>query len=228
MLAALVEQLGGLPQINPIVADQHQEIKAALVEALGQGDMVIINAGSSAGTEDHTAQVIAELGEVLVRRVAVVPGKPAGCGGGVWEDRKDGKPGLSGVGGVVFRAVRRTPLIDGLAGKHPPGPQAAADGVSGPGCTMPSPGTEQELVRVTLGPGGGVASSPRRCPGGPGPSPPWCRPTGCWWCRSWERGPGGGPASERGTAGGAGERQAVAGGAGHPCRSTPLTFWPRC
>ena len=63
MLAALVEQLGGLPQINPIVADRRQEIKAALAEAMGQGDMVIINAGSSAGTEDHTAQVIAELGE---------------------------------------------------------------------------------------------------------------------------------------------------------------------
>ncbi len=68
LLAALVEQLGALPQIYPIVADRRQEIKAALADALGQGDMVIINAGSSAGTEDHTARVIAELGEGIGAR----------------------------------------------------------------------------------------------------------------------------------------------------------------
>ena len=38
--------------------------------------MVIINAGSSAGTEDYTVHVLRELGEVLVHGVAIKPGKP--------------------------------------------------------------------------------------------------------------------------------------------------------
>ena len=38
--------------------------------------MVIINAGSSAGTEDYTVHVLRELGEVIVHGVAIKPGKP--------------------------------------------------------------------------------------------------------------------------------------------------------
>ncbi len=38
--------------------------------------MVIVNAGSSAGTEDYTVHVLRELGEVIVHGVAVKPGKP--------------------------------------------------------------------------------------------------------------------------------------------------------
>lgn len=98
MLAALVEQLGGLPLIQPIAADRHQEIKAALAKALGQGDLVIINAGSSAGSEDYTAQVIAELGEVLVHGVTMMPGKPTilGVGTGKSGYGQSRLPGISG------------------------------------------------------------------------------------------------------------------------------------
>ena len=39
-------------------------------------DMVIVNAGSSAGTEEFTVHVVRELGEVLVHGVAIKPGKP--------------------------------------------------------------------------------------------------------------------------------------------------------
>jgi putative molybdopterin biosynthesis protein len=38
--------------------------------------MVLINAGSSAGTEDYTVHVLRELGEVIVHGVAMKPGKP--------------------------------------------------------------------------------------------------------------------------------------------------------
>jgi len=38
--------------------------------------MIVVNAGSSAGSEDYTAAIIAELGEVLVHGVAMMPGKP--------------------------------------------------------------------------------------------------------------------------------------------------------
>ena len=42
-----------------------------------ENDIVIVSAGSSAGTRDFTADVIAELGEVLVHGIAIKPGKPA-------------------------------------------------------------------------------------------------------------------------------------------------------
>lgn len=59
--------------------------------------MVLISAGSSAGAEDYTRNLIAELGQVVVHGVAIKPGKPVVLG------IVEGKPGdwhsrLSGVG----------------------------------------------------------------------------------------------------------------------------------
>jgi molybdenum cofactor synthesis domain-containing protein len=76
VLAAQIESWGALATRWPIVPDEDESIKAAVVEAASTHDLVLINAGSSAGTEDWTAQVIRELGEVLVHGVAVRPGHP--------------------------------------------------------------------------------------------------------------------------------------------------------
>ncbi len=146
LLAALVEQLGALPQIYPIVADRRQEITAALADALGQGDMVIINAGSSAGTEDHTAQVIAELGEVLVHGVTMMPGKPTILG------VVQGKPVMGNPGYPVSAALSfdqfAAPLLAGLLGRRlPPRPVVAAQ----PAQKIPSKAGLEEFIRVTLG-----------------------------------------------------------------------------
>jgi putative molybdopterin biosynthesis protein len=40
-------------------------------------DIILINAGSSAGSEDYTKAIIEELGHVIVHGVAIKPGKPA-------------------------------------------------------------------------------------------------------------------------------------------------------
>ena len=47
-----------------------------VLDALAGSDLVVINAGSSAGREDFTADVIAGLGQVVVHGVAIKPGKP--------------------------------------------------------------------------------------------------------------------------------------------------------
>jgi putative molybdopterin biosynthesis protein len=146
MLAALVEQLGGRPEICPIVADRRQDIKAALEAALDTGDMVIINAGSSAGTEDYTAQVISELGEVLVHGVAMMPGKPTILG------VVQGKPVMGNPGYPVSAALSfdqfAAPLLAGLLGRRvPPRPLVAAQ----PAQKIPSKAGLEEFIRVTLG-----------------------------------------------------------------------------
>ena len=61
----------------PIVPDRLDEIRSAVSAALAECDIVLLNAGSSAGREDYSAQVIPELGGVLYHGIAMKPGKPA-------------------------------------------------------------------------------------------------------------------------------------------------------
>src|SRR5512135_368132 len=76
VLAAEVEQWGGIATRYPIVIDDFERIKAAVVGAAAKHDLVLINAGSSAGSEDFTARVVQELGTLLVHGIAVRPGHP--------------------------------------------------------------------------------------------------------------------------------------------------------
>ncbi len=76
MLAAAVTQSGGIAVRRDIVPDDYQAIKNAITDSLAACDMVLVNAGTSAGTEDYTYKVLEELGEVLVHGVATKPGKP--------------------------------------------------------------------------------------------------------------------------------------------------------
>lgn len=76
VLAAEVEQWGGVATRYPIVIDDFERIKAVVQDAASKYDLVLINAGSSAGSEDFTARVVQELGTLLVHGVAVRPGHP--------------------------------------------------------------------------------------------------------------------------------------------------------
>ena len=76
MLAAAVKDWGGEADRIGIVKDNAQDIREAVWASLQRNDMVIINAGTSAGRDDYTADVLAELGEVFVHGVAIKPGKP--------------------------------------------------------------------------------------------------------------------------------------------------------
>ncbi len=77
ILAGLVEDAGGVALRWPIVPDNYEAIKQAIADAVkSDANLVVINAGSSAGSEDYTAAAISELGEVLVHGVAMMPGKP--------------------------------------------------------------------------------------------------------------------------------------------------------
>lgn len=76
VLAAQVSNWGGLPTRWLIVPDQYASIKAAVRSAACDHDLVLVNAGSSAGSEDYTAHVVQDLGELLVHGVAVRPGHP--------------------------------------------------------------------------------------------------------------------------------------------------------
>ncbi len=76
-LSGLVRESHALPSVNDIIPDNEESIRSALLEASkSDADVVIINAGSSAGSKDYTAGIIAEIGKVYVHGVAMMPGKP--------------------------------------------------------------------------------------------------------------------------------------------------------
>ncbi len=146
IFSAMVTQWGGIPVTYPIVPDTFDEIKEMVKKASDECDMVILNAGSSAGREDFSTQVIKELGQVLYHGIAMKPGKPAilGC--------RDGKPilGVPGypVSGIIVIEEFLRPLMDYFLGRNA-SEKVCVDAV----LTRPilSGFKYQEFVRVRMG-----------------------------------------------------------------------------
>lgn len=80
VFSAQVTQYGGIPKRYGIVKDNYDILKSILKKAVSECDIVIINAGSSAGREDYTSDVISDLGEVYIHGVSIKPGKPVVLG----------------------------------------------------------------------------------------------------------------------------------------------------
>jgi putative molybdopterin biosynthesis protein len=76
VMAAQVNQWGGKAKRFPICKDDFENICQWVMDAVHDNDLILLNAGSSAGSEDFSAQVIEKLGKVLVHGVAVRPGHP--------------------------------------------------------------------------------------------------------------------------------------------------------
>jgi putative molybdopterin biosynthesis protein len=76
VLGGLVREWGGEPLRLGIVRDRVEDLKGAIEESCATADMVVVNAGSSAGSEDFTAEAVREAGEVIVHGVGIRPGKP--------------------------------------------------------------------------------------------------------------------------------------------------------
>jgi putative molybdopterin biosynthesis protein len=76
VMAAQVKAMGGIPTRFPITPDDFDSICARVQEAARDHDLILLNAGSSAGAEDFSAKVVEKLGTLLVHGVAVRPGHP--------------------------------------------------------------------------------------------------------------------------------------------------------
>ena len=76
MLAALFGNWGAVVRRHPVVADDREGLCQAISKVVPENDLVVINAGTSGGTEDFTATVLAGLGRVCCHGVAIRPGRP--------------------------------------------------------------------------------------------------------------------------------------------------------
>jgi len=146
IFSAMVRQWGAEAEVYPIVPDKFDQIKAMVEKASNECDLVILNAGSSAGREDYSTRVIREVGEVLYHGIAIKPGKPAilGCKGAV---PILGVPGYP-VSGIIVIEQLLKPLVDHWL-KVPAQPVQYAKAI----LTRPvvSGLKYQEFVRVRMG-----------------------------------------------------------------------------
>ena len=76
VLAAQVNAWGGAAARFPVTPDEFTAICARVQEAARAHDLILLNAGSSAGARDFSARVVEKLGALLVHGVAVRPGHP--------------------------------------------------------------------------------------------------------------------------------------------------------
>ena len=114
VLAGYLREWGIQTDRSPIISDSKESLREAIADGAAKYDFVIINAGASAGSKDYTAQVLAELGEVVLHGVNIKPGKP------VILAIVKGKPviGLPGytVSAVITLHLFVKDLVDALLG----------------------------------------------------------------------------------------------------------------
>lgn len=76
MVPAMLKEMGADVITYPVMRDDKVKLEAEMNDALAKSDIVIINGGSSKGTEDFNITLLKEKGEVVVHNVAAVPGRP--------------------------------------------------------------------------------------------------------------------------------------------------------
>jgi putative molybdopterin biosynthesis protein len=125
MLAAQAEAAGCEAHRFEITPDVPEQIAEAVRTAAAKSDLVIVIAGSSAGRDDHTAEVVASVGTLAIHGVAVRPGHPVVLGvvhgdhptrrdmsGTGEDDRLHGDAPVSGDGtGGSGERPRPTPVL---------------------------------------------------------------------------------------------------------------------
>lgn len=156
VFAALTETYGGIPARYDICPDAEKDLEMAVKVAVAENDVVVVNAGSSAGTKDYTVRVLEKLGKVHTHGLAVKPGKPAILG------EINGKPVL-GVPGypvsayIIFEKVVRR-VIEKLGGRREIPPKKVEVELTR---RIPSTLKSLEFVRVAMGEAGGrLVASP--------------------------------------------------------------------
>ena len=146
LLSAMASECGARPTRRAIIKDDADLLRRTVLEALDSSDLVVINAGSSAGREDFTAGVLAGIGQVLVHGVSIKPGKP------VILAIVQGKPviGIPGypVSAALTFGLFVKPLLYRMLGLATPAPEAVMARLSR---QVASGLGQEEFIRVKLG-----------------------------------------------------------------------------
>lgn len=120
LIGSYLHQLGAdVLKIGPI-RDDPTHLREALEKACQAADLIIVNAGSSAGREDYTPEIVREKGRVLFHGIAMMPGRPTL--GGEYEGKPlIGLPGYPLSALLAFKALV-VPFLEAMMGQIPPEP----------------------------------------------------------------------------------------------------------
>lgn len=146
ILSSLTEEWGGRALRFDPVADDLDLIKEAILKGCEKGDLVVVNAGSSAGSADYTVHAVAELGEVMIHGINIKPGKPVILG---WVRNRPvlGIPGYPVSAFITFQLFAK-PLIYRWRGLDCPEPRFIKARLSR---QVASPLGQEEFLRVKVG-----------------------------------------------------------------------------
>lgn len=155
VLAAQVKGWGGQTQRYGITRDDFKLICAHIQDAADHSDLVLINAGSSAGSEDFTSRAVEQLGTLLVHGIAVRPGHPVVLGMIVKRNGENAgrKVPIIGVPGYPVSAAMTTeifvePLLRMWAGEQITAPQTLQAEITR---KVSSPAGDDDYLRVVVG-----------------------------------------------------------------------------
>lgn len=146
VLAAQINAWGGMAVRFPIVPDQFEAISRAVKQAAEDYDLVLLNAGSSAGSEDFSARVVESLGKLLVHGVAVRPGHPVILGM-IGSTPIIGVPGYP-VSAALTGEIFVEPLLAGWLGRRPAKPMTLPAVLTR---KVTSPAGDDDFLRVAVG-----------------------------------------------------------------------------
>ncbi len=123
IFSGMLTDWGCIPKIYPIAKDDLGLIEKVLKIAIDDCDVVILNAGASAGREDYSVQAIKNVGEVVLHGIAIRPGKPTILGISISKTDSKLIPviGLPGypVSGIIVMERLFKPVIDLLTCREP-------------------------------------------------------------------------------------------------------------
>ena len=149
-LAAQVIGWGAEATRYPITKDIFEHLCGRVQDAAREHDLILINAGSSAGSEDYTSRVVEELGELLVHGVAVRPGHPVILGMiGKTPDQIPiiGVPGYP-VSAILTGEIFIEPLISRWLGRKPNVPLTMKARLTR---KVTSPAGDDDYMRLAVG-----------------------------------------------------------------------------
>lgn len=164
VLAGQVNNWGGEAIRYKSVPDEFDTILKALQNAARNADLVLIIAGSSAGSEDYSAKVIETLGQVYIHGIAVRPGHPVILGvlrvpesadgisskGSELETRTVPVIGMPGypVSAALTSEIFVERLLAHWLGRQPHEPAEVDASLTR---TVTSPGGDDDYMRVVVG-----------------------------------------------------------------------------
>mgnify|MGYP001159870649 CR=1 FL=1 len=145
-MSALVADWGGEAFVIDPVPDDPVLLEKAVLEVVNNCDILVVIAGSSAGSEDFTSSVINKIGEVVVHGVAIRPGHPVILGS-VSGKPVMGMPGYPSSALVTAELFLKPMILNFLSSN-----QIVSDTLESViGKKISSPLGEEEFLRVVVG-----------------------------------------------------------------------------